>query len=240
MSGKAYGLFCPISKACEVIEPRWTLQILAEMGGGATRFNEIRRGIPGISPSLLSKRLKEMEQQGLVEKSKNSATGTVDYVRTDRALELHPIMVALGEWAQRNIDPEIALCDKDARTLMWYVRRKINVGELPKKRNVMRFHFVDAPSGENRFWLVAKPGLPVDLCLSDPGHDVDLYIDTEVPILTGVLMGRCSLRGAIAQDLIRLSGARNLSRTIGKWLTLSRFAKTSGIVPIEEGKRGSV
>ena len=114
MSDKPYGLFCPIAKACEVLEPRWTMPILAEMSCGTTRFNELRRGMPRISPTLLSKRLKEMEEQGLVERIIDKGSGTVDYVRTPRALELHPILVALGHWAQRNIDAEAALCDRDA------------------------------------------------------------------------------------------------------------------------------
>lgn len=229
MAATTYGLFCPISKACEVIEPRWTLQILAEMGSGATRFNEIRRGIPRISPALLSKRLKEMEQQRLIERIVDPASRTVDYVRTQRALDLHPIMVALGEWAQRNIDPDEALCDGDPRTLMWYVRRKIDVDQLPRRRVVIRFALSDAPRGESRYWLVARPGAPVELCVSDPGHDVDLYIDTEMPILTGALLGRCSLAGEIERERIRLTGTPSLSRTIGKWLMLSRFAATTGI-----------
>ena len=237
MAGKSYGLFCPISKACEILEPRWTMQILAEMGGGATRFNDIRRGIPRISPSLLSKRLKEMERNGLVDRIVNPANDTVDYVRTDRALELYPIMVALGEWAQRNIEPDIALCDKDARTLMWYVRRKIDTDALPQRRIVIRFHFTDAPQGENSFWLIAKPGAAVELCLSDPGFDVDLYVDTEIPILTGAMMGRCSLAGEIDRDRIRLVGAPLLSRTIGKWLILSRFAATPGMTQMDTSQR---
>ena len=86
MSEKSYGLFCPVSKACEILEPRWTMQILAEMSGGATRFNDRRRGIPRISPSLLSKRLKEMESNKLIERIVDPAKETIDYVRTERAL----------------------------------------------------------------------------------------------------------------------------------------------------------
>lgn len=234
MSGKSYGLFCPVSKACELLEPRWTMQILAEMGGGATRFNDIRRGIPRISPSLLSKRLKEMEQNGLVDRVVDPAKETVDYVRTARALELHPVLVALGEWAQRNIEPDVALCDKDARTLMWFVRRKVNTEELPQRRVVIRFHFVDAPEGERTFWLLSRPGSAVELCLSDPGFDVDLYVETEIPILTGAMMGRCSLSGAIERERLRLLGAPILRRTIGKWLMLSRYASTRGVLQMPD------
>ena len=96
MSKKSYGLFCPLAMACEVIEPRWTLLILLEMNSGATRFNEVRRCVPGISPTLLSKRLKDMERQGLIERIEDTAKGTVDYVRTTKARELQPALRLLG------------------------------------------------------------------------------------------------------------------------------------------------
>jgi DNA-binding HxlR family transcriptional regulator len=118
---------------------------------GNTCFNDIRRAIPRISPSLLSKRLKEMERNGLIDRIVDPAKETVDYIRTTQAQELYPILVALGEWAQRNIEPDAALCDKDARALMWFVRRKIKTEELPERRVVIRFHFSDAPERENTF-----------------------------------------------------------------------------------------
>lgn len=125
------------------------MQILAETSVGATRFNDIRRGIPRISPSLLSNRLKEMESNEFIKRIVDPAKETIDYVRTERALELHPILVALGGWGQRNVDPDIVLCDRDARTLMWFLRRKVKMEELPQRRNVLHFHFNNAPEGED-------------------------------------------------------------------------------------------
>lgn len=229
MSEKPYGLFCPIAKACEILERRWTMPILAEMSCGTTRFNDLRRGMPRISPTLLSKRLKEMEEQGLIERITDNGAGTVDYLRTPRALELHPILEALGHWAQRHVDTERALCDCDAPTLMWLLRRKINTDELPPTRIVMRIHFTDASESERSYWIVARPGQPVDLCLTDPGFDVDLYLDTEVAILTGVLFGRYSLAREIEHERIRLIGAPRIRRTIGEWLKLSYFAPSASL-----------
>ena len=99
MPSKSYGLFCPLAMACEILEPRWTMLILNELWSGATRFSEIRRGVPGISPTLLSKRLKEMEKRGLIERLEDTAKGTVDYIRTPMAIELEPALMSLGEWA---------------------------------------------------------------------------------------------------------------------------------------------
>ena len=114
MTSKPFGLFCPTSKASEVLMPRWTIQILGELWEGATRFNEIRRGLPGISPTLLARRLKEMQENGLVERVEDPATGTIDYIRTEKAVELDPILQGMARWAQRHIDAEIALEERDA------------------------------------------------------------------------------------------------------------------------------
>ena len=133
MMSKPYGLFCPTSKACEVLNPRWTIQILGELWGGSTRFNDIRRGLPGISPTLLARRLKEMQQNGLVERIEDKAMGVIDYVRTDKAAELDPILQGLARWAQRHIKAEIALEDRDADVLMWTLQQRIVVEELPKR-----------------------------------------------------------------------------------------------------------
>ena len=109
MSKKPYGLLCPISRACELLEPRWTIPILTELWNGSSKFNEIKRGVGNISPGLLSKRLRELEAAGLVDRVEDKATGTVDYIRTHKAVELEPALNALAVWAQRNIEAEVAL-----------------------------------------------------------------------------------------------------------------------------------
>ena len=124
-SKKPYGLFCPTSKASEVLEPRWTIQILGELWEGATRFNEIRRGIPNISPSLLSKRLKEMQENGLIERVEDRATGNVEYFRTQMAIDFEPIQHAMAMWAQKHVEADVALSEKDADVLMWTLRKRI-------------------------------------------------------------------------------------------------------------------
>lgn len=228
MTRKPYGLFCPISKACEVLEPRWTIQILGELWGGSTRFNEIRRGIPGISPSLLSRRLKEMQEADLLERVEDKATGAVDYFRTEKARALEPILDGMGRWAQRYIDAETAVSDTDAGVLMWSLRNKILVENLPPKRNVLRFNFSDATSKHTTYWVITKPGEPPEICKTDPGFDIDLFIETEVTVLTAVLLGRRSLSRAIDNDRIFLSGDARLSRTMGDWLLLNMYAGVEG------------
>src|SRR5436190_17944554 len=109
MTRRPYGLICPISRACEILEPRWTIQILTELWNRSTRFNDIRKGLGNISSALLSRRLKEMGALGLVERIENKATGSVSYFRTEKSIKLEPVMNALAEWSQCNIEAEIAL-----------------------------------------------------------------------------------------------------------------------------------
>ena len=224
MTSKSYGLFCPLAMACEVLEPRWTLLILEEMWCGSTRFNEIRRGVPGISPTLLSKRLKEMEERGLIERLEDRAKGTVDYIRTPLAIELEPALLALGDWAYNNIKAEIALDDVNPDYLMWNLRRAINQSKLPERRLVVRFHFTDLKQGQASYWLITKPGMPVDLCMTDPGFDVDLFVETASKTMASVWMGYTSLSGAISSDRILLIGDAQLTRTIGRWLVKPNVA----------------
>ncbi|MGB3146800.1 MAG: helix-turn-helix domain-containing protein [Paracoccaceae bacterium] len=229
MASKPYGLFCPTSMACEVLNPRWTIQILGELWGGSTRFNEIKRGLPGISPTLLSNRLKEMQANGLVERVEDPATGNIDYIRTDKAAELDDILQALARWAQRHIKADIALENRNADVLMWTLQRRIVSEELPQRRIVVRFNFSDATSPASRYWLISRPGEPVELCASDPGFDVDLYIETEVSVMTGLYLGRRSFNREIEEGRFFMSGEARLIKTIESWLKISIYADTAGI-----------
>ena len=141
--------------AAEVLGDRWTLLILTEMWWGSTRFNDIRRGVPGISPTLLSKRLKQLEAHGLVERVEDSASGTVEYIRTQAAIELEPIIEALGKWAYRNTDAQEQLLWLDPSFFMWNLRRSINIDALPRRRgSILRSSRAAARAGASsrRMW----------------------------------------------------------------------------------------
>lgn len=232
MTRRPYGLFCPISLACEILEPRWTIQILTELWNGSTRFNDIRKGLGNISSALLSRRLKEMEALGLVERVADKATGTIDYFRTEKSIKLEPVMNALAEWAQCNIEAEIALSGRDVSTLMWGVRRMIVLAELPRRRAVIRFHFHDDPPPKcPHFWLVVEPGADMpELCSLDPGRNVDLYIETSIVSLGAIIEGRSSIEREKERGGLFLSGDPGLGRSIDRWLRTSVYAALEGIV----------
>lgn len=225
MQGDGYNQFCPIAKACELIEPRWTLLLLSEMWSGSTHFNEIRRGVPGMSPTLMSKRLKQLEENGLVTRSINGRTGEITYVTTDIANELAPIVKELGRWAHRNVDAEVTLEHLDARLLMWNMRRKVDATGLPKrKRSVIEFSYPELPREERNYWIVSKPGEPVDLCLIDPGYDVDLYITAQLKAMTAAWMGLSGLKAEIDRGTISLVGDPDIAARIDTWMVRSSFA----------------
>ncbi|MDX8499624.1 helix-turn-helix domain-containing protein [Mesorhizobium sp. VK4C] len=233
MTRRPYGLLCPISRACEFLEPRWTIQILTELWNGSTRFNDIRKGVGNISSALLSRRLKEMEALGLVERVEDEASGTIAYFRTEKSIKLEPAMNALAEWAQCNIEAEIALADVDVSTLMWFVRRKIDLAELPR-RAVIRFHFRgDPPPKCPLYWFVVEPGADLpELCSLDPRRDVDLYVETGVVSLGAILEGRSSIEREKEKGGLFLSGDPDLARTMDRWLRTSVYAALEGIAPL--------
>ena len=225
MSNDGYNQFCPVSKACEIIEPRWTLLILCEMSCGSTRFNEIRRGVPAMSPTLMSKRLKELELRGIINRTEDQSTNEIHYTMTQMGNELQPIIQALGKWAHRNIDANVTLEKLDARLLMWNMRRKINTVTFPKhRRTVIQFTYAELPADEQRYWIIAKPGTAVDLCSVDPGFDVDLYINADLKAMTSAWMGHSTLRAQIGAEKIVMIGNRTLADTIDHWMVRSSMA----------------
>lgn len=220
-----FALFCPVIKACEILEPRWTLLILTEMWWGSSRFNEIRRGVPGISPTLLAKRLKELEAHGLIERIEDKKSGSIAYLRTQMAVELEPIIQALGNWAYKNTRSDDALSRLDADCLMWNIRRCILPEELPPRRIVLQFAFNEPNKDPKNFWAISKPGSAVDVCYVDPGFDVDLFVMAELRAMVSAYMGHSQLQAEIKADRIQLFGSTVLEKTIGRWLMLSSYAR---------------
>lgn len=225
MASDGYNQFCPVAKACEFLEPRWTMLLLSEMWSGSSRFNEIRRGVPGMSPTLMSRRLKQMEANGLVTRVENRSSGEIHYRTTATADELEPIVRALGRWAHRNIDADVTLEKLDARLLMWNMRRKIDPTALPaSRRSVIEFTYPELPKDEQHYWLICRPGTPVDLCSTDPGHDVDLFVHAELKAMTSAWIGFSSLQSEISGGRISLQGDSGMAASIGQWMVRSSYA----------------
>jgi DNA-binding HxlR family transcriptional regulator len=225
MSTDCYATFCPIAKACDIIEPRWTMLIVSELLQGAQRFNEIRRGIPGISPTLLSRRLKELEGHGMLTRSENPLTAEIAYRPTAMAAEYGPILRAMGKWAHRNVNAAVTLEHLDARLLMWNLGRNVDLSALPPARlTVIQFSFPAEKPEDRTFWLVAKHGAAIDICWVDPGQDVDLFVQADLRAMTSVFMGYTSLHAEIARDRITLVGDSRLASGMSNWMVIAPYA----------------
>ncbi|MDP2122202.1 MAG: helix-turn-helix domain-containing protein [Hoeflea sp.] len=218
MNRKPYGLICPITHACNVLEPRWTIPILTEMWGGSTRFNDIRRGVGNISPALLSRRLRELIAHGLIERLEDPASGQVDYVRTQRAVDLEPALDALGRWAQCNIEATTALADLDVSTLMWQMRGYIDPDQLPNRQVIIQFRFSDPELDYTTYWALVRPGAPVEICSTKPSCDVDLFVETNRLSLSSILLSRTTIGRELEHGHLFLSGDAILSHTMDRWL----------------------
>jgi DNA-binding HxlR family transcriptional regulator len=229
MSSKSYGMICALSKACEIVEPRWTLPILDQLWSGYSRFNDIRRAVGNISPAVLSKRLSDMEKAGLIERLEDRSRRTVDYVRTQKAIELEPVMNALAIWAQRNIDAEVALGNSAVSTHMWHFGRNLKTAEFPSHRVVLRFHFADEKGPYPTYWFVVEPGRSVEMCVMVPDFDIDLYVETSNAALLAIGMGRSTVARETDAGRLFATGDPRLLRTMNRWLPRSVYADVDGI-----------
>jgi DNA-binding HxlR family transcriptional regulator len=228
MTQNSYGQFCPVAMAAEIVCNRWTVIVLRELVAGSTRFNEIRRGVPRMSPALLSKRLKELEEAGVVARiASPTEPGVLEYHLTRAGRELQPVVEALGFWGQRWVDSNASLNKLDPDLLMWDMRRNIDLVPMPQRRSVIAFIFPEQSAKRRNFWLVVAPGSDVDLCSIDPGFDVDLYVSTDLRTMTAIWMGLTTLRAEVASGKVLLTGDRKLGTDMETWLRLSPFAVQS-------------
>ena len=222
----SYRQFCPVAMAAEILCTRWTVVLLRELIAGSTRFNELRRGVPRMSPALLSQRLKDLEAAGIVARIASPADrGAFEYQLTPAGRELGPIVEAFGIWGQRRIEADLSLQHLDAQLLMWDMRRNLNTTPMPAHRSVVQFAYPELPAGQRLWWLIVDPQEGVDLCSIDPGFDVDLYVSVDLRTMTAIWMGLDTVRVALANRRMILTGDRKLGAAMQSWLGLSPFAK---------------
>jgi DNA-binding HxlR family transcriptional regulator len=229
---RGYGQFCPVAIAAEVLAERWTPLVVRELLLGSARFNDLQRGVPRMSSSLLARRLKELEFAGIVQRRPGAAGGP-EYHLTPAGRDLFPIVERMGLWAQRwmrhdltgpaNLDPDL---------LMWDVRRTVTNRVRPgDRRFVAEFHLVGALPRRRRWWLVFEPDA-VDLCYRDPGFEVDLFVEASPRVLTQVWLGHVGIDQALREDRLRLDGSRQDVAAFRSWFVLSAFAPAGAEPPV--------
>ena len=217
-----YGQFCPIAKASEVIGEKWTILIIREMLMGATRFNELQRGLSLISPTLLSKRLDSLSQDGLIVKKKIQNQKGFEYFPTEACRQLLPVIRSLGEWGMCWARSHLSDKDYDVELLMLYLQRSVVPDKLPGNITVVRFKFTDTDKYPD--WWMLVEGSSVDLCTADPGKDVDIYFTSKIRTLAEIWMGDNSYKKAIRDGDLTLVGEPALANNITSWMTNSMFA----------------
>jgi DNA-binding HxlR family transcriptional regulator len=217
-----YGQFCPVALASEVLAERWTFLVVRELLAGARRFNEIRRGVPRLSATLLKQRLQTLEAEGIVERGRSGQRPAAGYELTSAGVALKPVIAAVGEWGQRWAR-DIEAKDLDPGWLVWAMHRRLNTAAMPPGRTVIEFEFVDAPASARRFWLVHRAGT-VDVCIKDPGHESDVRVATRLRPWAEIWRGLRPLRHALRTGVVRLEGRADLRRAFPTWLKLSAFA----------------
>lgn len=220
---RGYGQFCPVARACEVLAERWTPLVLRELLCGSRRFNDLQRGVPLMSRTLLAQRLRELEDAGVITSAPKPKGRGREYHLTQAGEELRPIVERLGEWGSRWATRSLSPKDLDAGLLMWDIQRKIDVDRLPAERVVLRVDFRGVPRGNSplkTWWLVlARP--EVDLCLKDPGFDVDGTVDADLTALTRVWLGQVQLADMIRTGLITIEAPGELVKAFPIWLGLA-------------------
>ena len=218
---KGYGQFCPIAKASEVLGERWTNLVVRELGAGSETFNDIRKGLPLMSPSLLSTRLKSLEKSGVVERKEKS--GNVRYTLTKAGDELTSIIWQLGTWGHRWVRSDLSKEDLDPSMLVWDIHRNLDIEFFKGERTTIKIEFTDYTSKFRIWWLVIK-GDDVDVCMKDPGYEVDLTLSSDLRTLTAAWMGDTTMMRAMREKKIIITGSSYLKKNISIWMGTNYYA----------------
>jgi DNA-binding HxlR family transcriptional regulator len=235
-----YGQFCPVAKAMELLDERWTMLVVRELLEGSRTFNTLRRGLPRMSPALLSTRLQTLARAGVIERHEDGAR--VTYTLTPAGRELRPIIEAIGRWGIRWI-PDLGDEDLDPHLLMWDIHRNVDLAEVPPTKTVIRFTFRDVAGSGRDWWLVIKSD-GVDLCDFDPGLPAVGTVDASLRGLTRVWRGDEPWAQALRSGELRLHAPVQVRRAIPRWLKLSSFASVprpaDPAAPDEERPDGAI
>lgn len=224
-----YGQFCPVSKAMEVLDERWTLLVVRGMLLGSTRFNELRRGLPRMSPALLSKRLRTLQRAGVIRRIDDGTRSS--YHLTELGRDLEPIVDALGRWGMRwmgQLDPH----DLDPHFLFWDMKRTVRTDQWPVGRTTVWFELTDVPRRAGQWWFVVNAGV-ADACDFDPGFPVDARVAGTLRDLTLVWRGDITWAQARAEEMLTIDAPSEMRRALPDWFGHSTAADLiEGAAPV--------
>ncbi len=221
-TSSTYGQYCPLALAAELLCRRWSILVISRVLDGCRTYSEIHRGVPKISPSLLSTRLSELEDAGLIRREKIKGEKRYRYLPTDAGADLEPVINSMAVWGQQ-WSRDMKMDDLDPAFLAWSMSTRIDIDAMPPGRTVIEFEFSGTPAGLRRFWLISEDG-KIDMCLKDPGYETDLYVRSNMRRFVEAWRGFRDLRAEIRAGTIRLTGPKALRSAFPNWMLLSGLA----------------
>jgi DNA-binding HxlR family transcriptional regulator len=225
---RSYGQYCPVAKAAEIVGDRWTLMVIRELLFGPLGFNELARGLPGISRSVLAERLRRLQRLGVAERARRDGDRAGGWRLTPIGEQLGATVRSLGEWAARWVLQDPAQAELDPDLLVLWISRHVDKEALPDRRVVVDFDLRGPRPG--RYWLVLERPGQVSICFEDPCLDERhyVYVQAQTFALYQVYMGRVPLRDALDDGAVGLAGQPELVRAFARWFTWSHFAPIVG------------
>jgi DNA-binding HxlR family transcriptional regulator len=230
---KSYGQFCPVAKAAEVFCVRWTALVLRDLAAGVSRFSDLQRGVPLMSPTLLSRRLKQLEAEGVVERHGAGTGRGWTYHLTPAGKEFAPLIEALGIWGQRWSRRELAEGEVDLGLLLWALEEGARADAFGPERTVLQLEFTDQPAGKRQWWFVNEDRHS-ELCVTDPGFEVDLYVTVSLRDMIRIWRGDLLLDRALETGRLELHGAAARRRAFPLWLARSSLASIQSKHPVPQ------
>ncbi|MCH8990121.1 MAG: helix-turn-helix transcriptional regulator [Chloroflexi bacterium] len=218
---KTYGQFCPVAKAAEIFAERWTPLIIRELLMGSRKFSELEIGMSRIPRSLLTQRLRTLEDAGLLTRKTVGDGKRAEYHLTEAGADLFAVVKGLGDWGQKWVNHKIGHEDTDPALLVWDMHRRVNIELLPKERVVVQIDFHGAAKGT--YWLILERPEP-SACYQDPGLEIDLFVSADTVAIHRVWMGMTSFAECMDDGLIELDGLAAHVDAFPGWFKLSIFS----------------
>jgi DNA-binding HxlR family transcriptional regulator len=218
-----YGQYCPVARAAEILADRWTLLIVRELLVDVRHFNELERGLPRVSRTLLAERLRRLEETGVLQRREAPRGKRTEYRLTPAGRELKGIIDAFCEWGARWAFGPPRPHELDPLVLLWWMRRRVCFDQLRRRRLVIQFDFRGGP--QQRYWLLIEP-TEASICLKHPGFDVDVIVTADISALYQVWLGRVLLEEAIRTHQVHLDGTPSDVHAFPRWFARSRMAET--------------
>ena len=216
-----YHQYCPVARACEILADRWTPLIVRELLFGSRHFNELRRGLPRISRSLLVARLRHLEDNGVIERRTGARPNVTEYILTEAGSDLADVIKYLGTWAIKWVFVDPNREELDPALFLWKMHQRVDHRELPRERTVVQFDLTGRKG--RRVWLVLVPH-DVSSTLKAPGLRSDLIVRADVSVLYRVWAGFLDYDAAVRSGEIVLEGPSALVRAFPRWFMWSPLA----------------